>query len=56
MRVMTLVMDLMGRISTASRILFCDELDDFAMVLDATWVHPPGAAHRSMITLAFSKK
>jgi len=56
MSVMTLGMERMGRISTARRMLFEEDEDDLAMVREATWVHPPGAAQRSMMTLAVSRK
>lgn len=45
-----------GRMSTAIKMFDDDEEEDLDMVREATWVHPPGAAQRSMTTLALSRK
>jgi len=44
----------MGRMSTARRMLDVELF--LAMAREATWVHPPGAAQRSITILAFSRK
>jgi len=53
MRVMTLGIPRMGSMSTARRMVPPPLVD---MVREATWVHPPGAAQRSITILAFSRK